>query len=119
MPVTKDSLEKPPVRAKRAKKPPTQTAGVSGIDGHGAMGAAPIEVPFQQYIDWRKLVNLPAFEMFVLEQSGQSGSSASEWVSTRRAAVSDSVLYDQYAAWHKDKALWVNETPTGNLIKVD
>ncbi len=98
------------------QQPPTQTAGVSGIDGHGGMGEAN-DRPFQQYIDWRKLVNLPAFEMFVLEQSGQIGGSAGEWVSARRAAISDSALYDQYAAWHKDKGLWVSETPTGRLIE--
>lgn len=117
MELTVDGTDKPPVKAKRTKKPPTQTAGVSGIDGHGGMGEAPI--PDNAYIDWRNLVNLPAFEMFVLEQSGQIGSSAGEWVSARRAAISDSVLYDQYAAWHKDKGLWVNETPTGKLIEID
>lgn len=117
MTITNESLEKPPAKTGRTKKPPTQTAGVSGIDGHGGMGEAPI--PDNAYVDWRKLVNLPAFEMFVLEQSGQIGGSASEWVSTRRAAISDSVLYDQYAAWHKDKGLWVNETPTGKLIEID
>lgn len=108
-----DSVTKP----KRAKKPPTQTAGVSGIDGHGAMGEA--NESAKSHINWNTLVKLPAFEMFVLEQSGQIGSNASEWVGTRRAAISDSVLYDQYAAWHKDRGLWVSETPTGKLIKVD
>ena len=98
------------------KKPPTQTAGVSGIDGHGGMGAVPID-PVQQHVNWNKLVGLPAFEMFVYEQSGQqAGATANDWVITRRAALSDSVLYEQYAKWHKEKGLWLNETPFGGLI---
>lgn len=109
--------KKNPVTAK-LKKPPTQTAGVSGIDGHGGMGEAPPEqsIPNNAHIDWFKLVDLPAFQMFVLEQSGQDvGNAANDWVKQRRATLSDSVLYDQYAAWHEAKGLWVNETPTGAL----
>lgn len=107
-------LEKPK-RKPRAKKPPTQIAGVNGIDGHGAMGEAPIE-PFQQYIDWQKLIGLPAFEMFVFEESGQhAGASASEWVSNRRATMGDESLYKLYASWHERKELWANESPMGIL----
>lgn len=111
-------LEKPK-RKPRAKKPPTQTAGVTGIDGHGGMGEAPIEpAPFQQYIDWQKLTSLPAFEMFVLEESGQHvGPSANEWVSARRSSMGDDKLYDLYAKWHKQKGLWLNETPHGIMSK--
>lgn len=108
-------LEKPK-RKPRAKKPPTQIAGVNGIDGHGAMGAAPID-PFQQYIDWQKLIGLPAFEMFVFEESGQqAGSSASEWVANRRATMGDEPLYKLYASWHERKGLWVGETPMGRVL---
>lgn len=116
------SEEQKPARKPRAKKPPTQIAGVMGIDGHGGMGEAPIETPtepveFQQYVNWQKLINLPAFEMFVQEQSGHtSGYAAVEWVRARREALSDSVLYDQYAAWHKDKGLWLSENPVGALL---
>ena len=112
-------LEKP--KTTRKKKPPTQTAGVTGIDGHGGMGEAPIEqpvAPIQSGVNWHKLINLPAFEMFVLEQSGQDvGNTANDWVKQRRATLSDSVLYDQYATWHEAQGLWVNETPTGEVIK--
>lgn len=107
-------LEKPK-RKPRAKKPPTQTAGVTGIDGHGAMGEAPIE-PAKPSIDWQKLVGLPAFEMFVFDESGQSGASAGEWVSNRRATMGDEKLYDLYAKWHKTKGYWANETPMGCVI---
>lgn len=116
-------LEKPveTPRSKAAKprvkkKPPTQTAGVSGIDGYGGMGEAPIE-PTKPSIDWRKLIALPAFEMFVFEESGQHvGASADEWVASRRAGMDDKALYEQYAKWHSEKGYWVNETPSGDLI---
>jgi len=94
------------------KKPPTQTAGVSGFD---AFEAKPDE-EFER-VDWRKLINLPSFEMFVYEQSGQrAGESASAWVRSRRAMISDATLYEQYELWHKSKGLWLNETPMGKLI---
>ena len=113
------NLEKP--KTTRKKKPPTQTAGVTGIDAHGGMGEAPIEqpvAPIQSGVNWHKLIHLPAFEMFVLEQSGQDvGSNANDWVKQRRATLSDSVLYDQYATWHEAQGLWANETPTGEVIK--
>ena len=111
-------LEKPKRKPRAKKKPPTQTAGVNGIDAHGGMGEAPEQsIPNNAYIDWGKLINLPAFELFVLEESGQgAGSSASEWVKQRRSTMGDDKLYDLYANWHKAKGLWANESPTGKLI---
>lgn len=98
---------------KKKSKPPTQIAGVTGIDAHKPMGSDPIP-----RVDWFKLVELPPFQMFVAEQSGLThGVAMSNWVAARRATLSDSVLYDQYAAWHKAKGLWANETPTGDLIE--
>lgn len=110
-------IEAPKPKPRIKKKPPTQTAGVSGIDGHGGMGEAPEQsIPANPYIDWFKLVDLPAFQMFVAEQSGLThGVTMSNWVAARRATLSDSVLYDQYAVWHKAQGLWLNETPTGAL----
>lgn len=111
-------LEKPKRKPRAKKKPPTQTAGVSGIDGHGGMGEAPEQaIPNNAYVDWFKLVDLPAFQMFVTEQSGLThGVTMSNWIKERRATLSDSALYDQYAAWHKTKGLWPSETPTGQII---
>ena len=108
-------LDKP--KAPRKKKPPTQTAGVSGINGHGGMGEVPEQpTPNGAYINWHKLVSLPAFEMFVFEQSGLTAYPAlSEWVENRRTALGDKALYELYAKWHSDKGYWVNETPTGEL----
>lgn len=110
-------LEKPKRKPRAKKKPPTQTAGVNGINAHGGMGEAPPE-PLQNYVNWQKLIGLPAFEMFVFEQSGQSaGAAADEWVKNRRAAISDEVLYKQYAEWHKNKGFWANETPLGTILR--
>lgn len=112
--MTDDLDDKPVVKPKRSKKPPTQTAGVNGIDAHGSMGEALENMP---RINWHLLINLPAFELFVYEQSGQPvGASANDWVRMRRASLGDDALYDQYASWHKTKGLWVNETPTGKII---
>lgn len=111
-------LDKPKRKPRTKKKPPTQTAGVSGIDGHGGMGEAPIE-PATASIDWQKLISLPAFEMFVAEESGQTGATAGEWVSQRRSAMGDDKLYKLYAKWHKNKGYWVNETPMGDVISED
>ncbi|MGO2504843.1 MAG: hypothetical protein ACTH7L_01870 [Psychrobacter alimentarius] len=95
------------------KKPPTQIAGVTGIDAHGSMGEAPV-------INWHHLIRLPSFEMFVLEESGQHvGSAAVEWINSRRQTMGDDKLYDLYASWHKKKGLWPDETPTGELVNKD
>lgn len=110
--MTDNDKPKPPLK----KKPPTQTAGVTGIDAHGGMGEAPIE-PTKPSIDWQKLIGLPAFEMFVFEESGQTGSTAGEWVSQRRSTMGDDKLYELYAKWHKAKGYWPDETPMGELIQ--
>lgn len=108
-------LEKPK-RKPRAKKPPTQTAGVSGIDAHGGMGATPIE-PTKPSIDWYRLGSLPAFEMFASEQSGQSSfTEIHNWVLNRREALGDDKLYELYAKWHKAKGYWPDETPMGEVL---
>lgn len=109
-------IEKPKRKPRAKKKPPTQTAGVGGIDAHGGMGEAPADQPFQQYIDWNRLVGLPAFEMFVFEESGQQGASANEWVIARRSSMGDDKLYDLYTKWHEQKGLWLNETPLGKEV---
>ena len=117
-----DAIEKPvetptskATKPRAKKKPPTQTAGVGGIDAHGGMGDMVLPA---DYIDWNKLVSLPSFEMFVFEESGQhAGASASEWVGQRRSTMGDKKLYDLYATWHRAKGYWPDETPLGRLIQ--
>ena len=94
------------------EKPPAQVAGVQGFNAF----TTPVDEIKQPVIDWQKLTGLPPFEMFVLEQSGLNvGSAANDWVKQRRSVLGDSVLYEQYSVWHKNKGLWANETPLGKV----
>lgn len=95
------------------EKPPAQVAGVQGFNAF----TTPVDEVKQPSIDWQKLTSLPPFEMFVLEQSGQTGSTAAQWVSAQRERLSDEKLYQLYSDWHKTKGYWEQETPYGELIK--
>lgn len=100
----------------KKEKPPAQVAGVVGIDAHKGMGSEPSQPPPQSGINWHRLVNLPAFEMFIHEQSGFSDKQTQlQWVGNRRDALGDDALFKLYADWHKAKGYWVNETPMGEL----
>lgn len=117
-----ESIEKPvetptskAAKPSSKKKPPTQTAGVGGINAHGGMGDMVLPA---DYIDWNKLLGLPSFEMFVQEESGQTpGEAANNWVAARRAGMGDKPFYQLYAKWHKAKGYWPDETPMGALIQ--
>ena len=91
------------------EKPPAQVAGVQGFNAFATK--------HMPQVDWAKLTSLPPFEMFVLEQSGQTGSMAAQWVAVQRERLSDERLYKLYSDWHKAKGYWVGETPTGEVIE--
>ena len=93
------------------KKPPAQVAGVQGFNAF----TTPVDEIKHPIIDWQKLTGLPPFEMFVLEQSGQTGSMAAQWVAAQRERLSDERLYQLYSDWHKAKGYWVGETPMGEM----
>ncbi len=95
------------------EKPPAQVAGVQGFNAF----KTPVDEAKQPSIDWQKLISLPPFEMFVLEQSGQTGSMAAQWVAVQRERLSDERLYKLYSDWHKAKGYWIGETPTGEVIE--
>ena len=90
------------------EKPPAQVAGVQGFNAFATK--------HMPQVDWAKLTSLPPFEMFVLEQSGQTGSMAAQWVATQRERLSDERLYQLYSDWHKAKGYWVGETPMGEIV---
>ena len=97
-------------------KPPTQYAGVVGIE------PKPIVLtPDRPVIDWHAVAALPPFQMFAAERDGpnQTGKNSQEWatgVAMRLAAsVGDDALFDEYAAWHEAKGYWPNETPLGQV----
>ena len=103
------------------KKPPTQTAGVSGI------APKPIELTPAQpaRIDWTHLLSLPPFQMFVIEKQYASDAEVSLANGThgphREGAISSIIqrggddLHAEYYTWHEAKGYWPNETPTGEL----
>ena len=110
------------------KKPPTQRAGVEGI------AAIPIELtpPQPQKIDWARLCELPPFQMFAAECLPELGNAFStmksgcgplwEWNTELKdwmLSHEPEDLYKQYCDWHKAKGYWPNETPMGELIKLE
>ena len=100
-------LEKP--KTPGNKKPPTQIAGVTGIDSYKPMDSKPP-------IDWYKLCALPPFEMFMMEQTGQTNANnIIQWAQQRAEALGADKFYQLYADWHEAKGYWVNETPMGEL----
>lgn len=94
------------------EKPPAQVAGAQGFNAF----TTPVDEARKPSIDWQKLTSLPPFEMFVLEQSGQTGSMAAQWVITQRERLGDERLYQLYSDWHKAKGYWVGETPMGEVV---
>ena len=95
-------------------KPPPQVLGVAGIE------ATPIII-HDAKINWATVAALPPFQMYLAERDGpnQTGKNAQEWatqVATHLAATtSDTVLFDDYCAWHTAKGYWPNETPLGQV----
>ena len=92
-------------------KPPTQYAGVVGIE------PKPIELtPARPVIDWHAVAALPPFQMFAAERmrntSGKdSMDHALDYVRGMGAAPD---LLQAYEAWHTAKGYWPNETPLGD-----
>lgn len=95
-----------------AVKPPTQVAGVKGID-------APPVMREDSSIDWVALANLPPFQMWAAERlrsehPGGRDSREHALDVIRRLGMGCDV-FDEYAAWHAAKGYWPTETPTGKM----
>ena len=94
------------------QKPPTQIAGVVGIE------PKPIELtPARPVIDWRAVASLPPFQMFAAERMrNTSGKDSHEhaWDYVRAAGESNDELLTRYIDWHTAKGYWPNETPLGD-----
>ena len=80
-------------------KPPTQIAGVQGID------ATRFSADNLPPINRHRLAGLPPFQMFAAEKGKQPA-----------ALVLQHEAVQEYVAWHKAKGHWPNETPFGELI---
>lgn len=110
----------------KAKKPPTQVAGVKGIEPN------PVTLtPEPSNIDWSKITELPSFQMFAVECEPKLYRALEyrretnhrvllfqdcELVRAWMAQYEPDDLYKQYAEWHLAKGYWPNETPCGELI---
>ena len=94
-------------------KPPTQYAGVVGIE------PKPIVLtPDRPVIDWHAVAALPPFQMFAAERlrntSGKdSQEHAADFIKAQGAGQD---LLDVYVAWHGAKGYWKNETPFGAVL---
>lgn len=90
------------------EKPPTQVAGVVGID------ATPITMNTPpERIDWRAVVALPPFQMYAAERMrNTSGKDSQEhaWDYVRAQGLGADVL-EGYRQWHAAKGYWPSETP--------
>ncbi|MCU4488989.1 hypothetical protein KTI26_07215 [Acinetobacter ursingii] len=99
-------------------KPPTQSVGVEGFKAD--VYANDVKNGDEKVVDWQKLIHLPKFQMFVVEQSKMSVSNVMEWIVgyvQDRCYESSKPLFDQYVNWHDAKGYWKNETVFGDLIE--
>ena len=95
------------------EKPPTQYAGVVGIE------PKPIALTPEptQHINWGVVTSLPPFQMYAAEaMRNVSGKDsllhAMDFVESKGGGQD---VFDGYAAWHTAKGYWPNETPMGEV----
>lgn len=74
----------------------------------------------QPNVNWRRVAQLPSFQMFVCEQAPPPSSQdpeqwATAWAAQYVQRKGSGELYNEYAAWHENKGYWPNETPLGEL----
>ena len=96
------------------QKPPTQYAGVVGIE------PKPIVLTPEptQHVNWGAVASLPPFQMFAAERMrNTSGKDSHEhaWDYVRAAGESNDELLTRYIDWHTAKGYWPNETPYGGV----
>ena len=95
------------------QKPPTQYAGVVGIE------PKPIVLTPEptQHVNWGAVASLPPFQMFAAERMrNTSGKDSMEHALdyVRGMGAAPDVL-QAYEAWHDKKGYWPNETPYGEV----
>ncbi|PZU20060.1 MAG: hypothetical protein DI589_18940 [Shinella sp.] len=98
-------------------KPPTQSVGVEGFKAD--VYANDVKNGDEKVVDWQKLIHLPKFQMFVVEQSRMSVSNVMEWIAgyvQDRCYESPKDFFEQYQQWHDEKGYWDKEDVYGNLF---
>jgi hypothetical protein len=91
-------------------KPPTQVAGVVGIE------STPITMNTSQpAIDWGLIVTLPPFQMFASDRMRSSSSKDSEEHAREyvRAQGGGADLFQVYSLWHEASGYWPGEDALG------
>ena len=95
-----------------AKPPPIQV-GVEGIE------PKKLEPAPGPKIDWPRLVELPAFQMYAVERSGKGSGDVMNWlgdfIRMEVEKIGEQGLFDHYCQWHTEMGYWPNETPFGEL----
>lgn len=93
-------------------KPPTQKVDVSGFKA---------DLYGNKAIRWNVLIQLPKFQMFIIERSKKSYETVMDWiVDYIKSQIRDdeSIFFDEYVNWHDQKGYWKNETIYGELVEV-
>ncbi len=94
------------------EKPPTQYAGVVGIEPKPiVLTPAPAK-----RVNWGAVASLPPFQMFAAEvapNTTAADSLAHAVAVVRAAGESNDELLTRYIDWHTAKGYWPNETPLG------
>lgn len=93
-------------------KPPTQKVDVSGFKA---------DLYGNKEIRWNVLIQLPKFQMFIIERSKKSYETVMDWiVDYIKSQIQDdeSIFFDEYVNWHDQKGYWKNENVYGELVEV-
>lgn len=93
-------------------KPPTQKVDVSGFKA---------DLYGNKEIRWNVLIQLPKFQMFIIERSKKSYETVMDWiVDYIKSQIRDdeSIFFDEYVNWHDQKGYWKNENVYGELVEV-
>lgn len=93
-------------------KPPTQKVDVSGFKA---------DLYGNKEIRWNVLIQLPKFQMFIIERSKKSYETVMDWIVDyikSQIRYDESIFFDEYVNWHDAKGYWKNETVYGELIEV-
>ena len=98
------------------KKPPTITVGVEGFVAEKPMGSEPLEFN----LDWKKITEIPKFQMFACETSHKSHEDVMEWIEDFTLNLiskygNENDALRAYEVWHDEKGYWKNETIFGEL----
>lgn len=71
-------------------------------------------------IDWLALIQLPKFQMFVVEKTGKDSSKVMDWIYDyvqSQCNKDAEALFQEYLHWHQLKGYWPDEDVFGQPLK--